>query len=199
MSEMRTCPLAVRSFRAGIKLTKPAASLEGANSEPACPFQRRYRLASNYSMSCSVRLAQVPVLRDTWSMESCIRSCRHWICFSLLAFLFVLPRAVEACGWDSDTVWVDARYMKDVLAVMVGRFPRNPPLYYEMRLERMKKELAAHPENLAAYDDAAVACDRLERQDEAIAFLDKKKAQLDGLPDSDASKKEHLYRYFSNL
>lgn len=135
-------------------------------------------------------------------MKSLICARGQGVCFSLLVLLALpawLPSAAEACGWDSDTVWVDAQYMKDVLAVMVGRFPRNPPLYYEMRLERTKKELALNPANLAAYDDAAVACDRLERQDEAIALLDQKKRQLDALPDSDASKKEHLYRYFSNL
>lgn len=115
-----------------------------------------------------------------------------------LSLALAFPRFSHACGWDQDTVWVDATYMKDILAVMMGRFPRNPPLYYEMRLERVKKELAARPTNLAAYDDAAVASDRLGRPEEAIALLDRKKTQIDALADSDANKKEHLYRYLSN-
>lgn len=118
--------------------------------------------------------------------------------FAGAALSLSLPISSHACGWDQDTVWVDATYMKDILAVMMGRFPRNPPLYYEMRLERTKKELAARPTNLAAYDDAAVASDRLGRPEEAIALLDKKKVQLDAIPDSDANKKEQLYRYLSN-
>jgi tetratricopeptide (TPR) repeat protein len=114
------------------------------------------------------------------------------------SFLLTWPLPSRACGWDQDTVWVDAMYMRDILAVMMGRFPRNPPLYYELRLERTKKELAARPTNLAAYDDAAVASDRLGRPEEAIALLDKKKLQLGAIPDSDVNKKEHLYRYLSN-
>lgn len=114
------------------------------------------------------------------------------------AGLLSLSSRARACGWDRDTVWIDALYMHDVLAILVGRFPRNPPLYYQMRLDRMTRQLAAHPGDLAAYDDAAVASDRLGRADEAIALLEKKKAQLDALADSDTSKKEHLYRYLSN-
>ena len=47
--------------------------------------------------------------------------------------------------------------------------------------------LQSHPEDLAAYDDAGVACDRLGRGDEAISWMEKKRAQLDGL---DASRPE---------
>lgn len=117
----------------------------------------------------------------------------------LFAALFVLsPSPARACLWDQDTVWIDATYMQDVLSVLVGRFPINPPLYYEMRLQRKQSELARNPKDLAAYDDAGVASDRLDKPDDAIAWMDKKKAQLDALPEGDANKKEHLYRYLSN-
>lgn len=116
----------------------------------------------------------------------------------LLSVILFRPAVGSACGWDQDTIWMDARYMNDVVSVLVGRFPRNPPLYYEMRLERTKKELAKDPKNLLAYDDAGVACDRLGRPAEAIEWMAKKKAQLDALPESPA-KKEALYRYLANL
>lgn len=118
--------------------------------------------------------------------------------FLFAALCALAPSPARACLWHQDTVWIDATYMQDVLSVLVGRFPINPPLYYEMRLQRRQRELAQNPKDLAAYDDAGVASDFLDKPDEAIAWMDKKKAQLDALPDGDARKKEHLYRYLSN-
>ena len=51
--------------------------------------------------------------------------------------------------------------------------------------------LQSHPEDLAAYDDAGVACDRLGRGDEAIAWMEKKRAQLEKLDASRPEVKEH--------
>jgi tetratricopeptide (TPR) repeat protein len=104
-----------------------------------------------------------------------------------LALLLGLPLAVAACLWDRDTPADEARGMPEVVAVLTGRFARNPPLYYEMRLARVTARLRDHPGDLAAYDDAGVACDRLGRGDEAIAWMEKKRAQLETL---DASRPE---------
>ena len=70
--------------------------------------------------------------------------------------------------------------MPEVVAVLTGRFERNPPLFYEMRLERVTDHLQSHPEDLAAYDDAGVACDRLGRGDEAISWMEKKRCNWTG-------------------
>ena len=83
--------------------------------------------------------------------------------------------------------------------MLTGRFERNPPLFYEMRLGRVADHLQTHPEDLAAYDDAGVACDRLGRGDEAIAWMEKKRAQLDELDASRPEVKEQRYRYHANL
>jgi hypothetical protein len=119
---------------------------------------------------------------------------RLLLLFSLLA----LPLRATACLWDSDTLAHEARGIPDVVYVMAGRFERNPPLYYQMRLARVTAEIAAHPDHLAAYDDAAVACDRLEHDTEAIAWIDKKRAALNGLPATDPAVKEHWYHYYAN-
>ena len=39
-----------------------------------------------------------------------------------------------------------------------------------MRLRRVAAEIETNPGNLDAYDDTGVACDRLHRGDEAIAW-----------------------------
>ena len=116
-----------------------------------------------------------------------------------LALMLGLPLTVFACLWDRDTPAVEAKGMPEVVAALTGRFARNPPLYYAMRLERVASHLQSHPEDLAAYDDAGVACDRLGRGDEAIAWMEKERAQLDKLDVSRRDVKEHEYRYHANL
>jgi tetratricopeptide (TPR) repeat protein len=111
----------------------------------------------------------------------------------------VLVSTAAACLWDSDTLEAEAKGLPDVLDVIVGRFERNPPHYYEMRLERVSKEIESRPGDLGLYDDAGVACDRLGRHDKAIAWMEKKKAQLDSLGPNDPELKDHLYRYLANL
>src|SRR3954467_13072739 len=116
-----------------------------------------------------------------------------------LALLLGLPISVAACLWDRDTPADEAKGMPEVIAVLAGRFERNPPLFYEMRLARVTAYLQSHPEDLAAYDDAGVACDRLGRGDEAIAWMEKKREQLDRLDASRPEVKEQWYRYHANL
>ncbi|MDG3003590.1 hypothetical protein [Paludisphaera mucosa] len=120
---------------------------------------------------------------------------RAWI---LAAFVLASPPLLLACLWDRDTPADEAKGLPDVVAVLTGRFPRNPPLFYEMRLERVEKRLIEHPRDLAAYDDAGVACDRLGRGDEAIAWMERKRKLLDTWPDG-AESREHTYRYHANL
>jgi hypothetical protein len=115
------------------------------------------------------------------------------------ALLVGLPATVFACLWDRDTPYHEAMDMPEVVAALTGRFPRNPPLYYQMRLDRIEAELQGKPDDLAAYDDAGVACDRLGLGDEAIAWMEKKRDRLDALGSSRAETREHLYRYHANL
>ena len=54
--------------------------------------------------------------------------------FLILVFL---AAPLHACLWDTDTLAQESEGMGDIKAVIVGGFPRNPPLYYEMRLTRV--------------------------------------------------------------
>jgi tetratricopeptide (TPR) repeat protein len=99
---------------------------------------------------------------------------------------------------DSDSLAYEAKQLPEVTRVITGRFERNPPLFYEMRLKRVAQEIAAHPDNLLLYDDAAVACDRLGRSDEAIVWIEKKHTRLKGKPLTDPNYKEQWYRMFAN-
>ena len=120
---------------------------------------------------------------------------------SAIALLLGLPLSAAACLWDRDTPAEEAEGLPEVVAVLTGRFARNPPLFYEMRLARVSARIREHPDDLGAYDDAGVACDRLGRGDEAIAWMEKKRAQMP-IPPLDPETpaiKEHLYRYHANL
>lgn len=116
---------------------------------------------------------------------------------SKLCFLILCLAAIAAaCRWDRDTLAEEAKGSNlDVLKVIVGRFERNPPLYYQMRLDRVAKEIESNSGNLDLYNDAAVACDHLGKFNDAIAWMQKQeKVIAKGRVTSDA-----MYRYHANL
>ncbi len=104
-----------------------------------------------------------------------------------------------ACLWDVDTVAMELKGFPEVSDAVVGRLKINPPLYYEVRLQRVSHLVKSKPDDLGLYDDAAVACDKLGRSDEAIDWMKKKSERLavSTLPTN--SIKDHRYRYHANL
>ena len=117
--------------------------------------------------------------------------------FMLLSILAL--QSANACLWDRDTLAMEAENFPGLTEIITGRFDRFPPLHYEMRLERVAKELESEPDNLSLYDDAAVACDRLGRSDEAIEWMAKKRAMLDTLAPLGGDLSHHEYTYLANL
>ena len=124
------------------------------------------------------------------------------------AFIFSLAslfsaRPANACVWDRDTIKAESRLKKeaggrfDIVAATVGYFDRNPPIYYEMRLERMDKESLSTPDKLELYDDGGVAADRLGKSDLALQWMQRKKSRM--LLLGDKSTKEDRYRCYANL
>src|SRR5262245_22181554 len=104
----------------------------------------------------------------------------------ILAGIFLGTLALApACLNDRDTLADEARKNRDILTTLVGGFERNPPLYYEMRIDRIKKDLAKNPKLIDEYDDIAVAYDRIGKDDDAIKWIEGKKTQLAPLNMSD--------------
>lgn len=104
-----------------------------------------------------------------------------------------------ACLWDRDTLAIEATGAPELVDILVGRFDRLPDEHYAMRLERVRAELeqgAAGAEALPLYDDAAVACDRLGRTDEAIQLIDAKRIVLESLSEP---ADHHRYTQLANL
>ena len=118
-----------------------------------------------------------------------------------LLLTLVLTVAATACinDRDSDTLTLQAKGLPDTISVITGRFPRNPPLFYQMRIQRVTREIAANPNQLRLYDDIAAACDRLGRDDEAIRWMEKKRLRLGSTSPASPSVHEDWYRYYANV
>ncbi len=114
------------------------------------------------------------------------------------AWLGLLAATSLACLWDSDTLRAESGAVPGVLEVLTGRFDRLPDRYYQRRIEIAEQRLADDPGALGAYDDIAVAHDRLGDADAAIAWMTRKRAALDEAP-APADGPDHEYRYLANL
>lgn len=115
----------------------------------------------------------------------------------LFFILMAAPTITFGCLWDRDTISIEAHGRIEVVETVLGWFDRYPPLYYEMRLKRVSTESLESPDKLDLYDDAAVACDRLGRPEEAIEWMKRKEACMAAMPPE--SLGEHRYRHLSNL
>ena len=111
------------------------------------------------------------------------------------AALLTLVGRASASLWDDDTLRTEATGLPDVVEVITGRFERNPPLYYEVRLAHAEQLLASDPDAFNAYDNAGVACDRLGRGADAIRWMEKKRARLS----AHADNPDQEYRLHANL
>lgn len=111
----------------------------------------------------------------------------------------LLAGVAHGCLWDRDTLAAEAKGLPGITEIITGRFDRFPPLFYEMRLERVTAAIVSDPDNLGLYDDAGVACDRLGRSDEAIVWMERKLLVMDRLESEGADVGEHRYRYLANL
>lgn len=107
-----------------------------------------------------------------------------------------MARTGRACTQDRDAA---AYKPPDVVLVITGRFDRKPPLFYEMRLRHALEEIGKDSTTLDAYDDAAVACDRMGKDDEAIALMARKAEKIHAARLPDSQLREHRFRTWSNL
>ena len=121
----------------------------------------------------------------------------HWL--ASIALVLVATATAAACLWDSDTLRMESESFPGVAEVLTGRFERQPPKYYQMRLDRVSRLLEKDATLLDAYDDAGVACDRLGRSDDAIAWMTRKAEALVKSNPKAVATKDHQYRYHSNL
>lgn len=115
---------------------------------------------------------------------------------TLLA-LCVLPALATSplpCIWDKDTLADELRGLPGTFDLVTGRFHVHGARYYQVRVLDSTRRLKAAPDDLAAYDDLAVAYERLKMRDKAVATMAAKLRALSRRPSP-----EHQYRYHANL
>jgi tetratricopeptide (TPR) repeat protein len=79
-----------------------------------------------------------------------------------------------ACLWDDDTLLDERRGLPGIAEIVAGKWDRHSPFFYEHRVKAMTALLEKNPDDLSAYDNLAVALEKLGRADEAIAVMLKK-------------------------
>ena len=82
-----------------------------------------------------------------------------------------LTSALDACLWDSDTLEQERSRYPTALELITGKFLRHTREFYEWRIRDRLRRLTDDPNNPALADDLAVACDKTEQDDKAIAVM----------------------------
>jgi len=91
------------------------------------------------------------------------------VIFALASLVAAIPAL--ACIWDSDTLRDERRGLPGVAEILAGRWERHSKFFYEHRARQSAALLEREPGNLAAYDDLAVAYEKLGDQDRAIEVM----------------------------
>lgn len=99
----------------------------------------------------------------------------RWMCLSILLLGLASTSAV-ACLWDYDTLKDERRGLPGIAEVLAGKWEKHSRFFYEHRVEKMKALLARDPTNLAAYDNLAVAYEKLDDRPAAVVVMEKKEA-----------------------
>ena len=89
--------------------------------------------------------------------------------------------------WDYDTLAFERARFPNALELITGKFPRHSRAFYEWRSADREARLESEPENLALYDDLAVAYDKLGRHEEAVALMRRKDLLNPGLYETQAN------------
>lgn len=101
----------------------------------------------------------------------------------VLGGLFLGIERAEACGWDNETYYAEAKSLPCVLTVLVGSFPEHTPEYYEARIQAADEALKWAPGWLEALDMKGIALMKLGRLEEAKAvFLQRAEIDPEGYP-----------------
>src|SRR5687768_8180618 len=87
------------------------------------------------------------------------------------SMLLVATPAAFACLWDRDTLLDEKRGLPGVAEILAGKWERHSKSFYEHRAKQAAALLERDPANLAAYDDLAVAYEKLGDPDRAIEVM----------------------------
>ena len=105
--------------------------------------------------------------------ESPCHAEMHSIASAYLLFFCAVRRSC-ACMWDYDTIRDEKRGLPGIAEILAGRFEKHSRFFYEQRVVCMTTLLRSDPKNLDAWDNLAVAYEKLDDRDKAIETILKK-------------------------
>lgn len=119
---------------------------------------------------------------------------------TLIGMLLCAVSPVRACinDRDSDALALQAGRLPEAVHVITGRFERNPPRYYEMRLAHAQQQLVKQPRSWKLYDDIGASLDRLNRDSEALRWMERKRAAMPPYNPKSPVSRDAWYRYYAN-
>ena len=95
-------------------------------------------------------------------------------------FFALLVSPLMACLWDYDTLQQERSRFPNTLELITGWFPRHSDAFYHWRLQDRTSRLAKNPEDKEAYDDLAVAYEKLGDHKRAIEIIQQKEERWPG-------------------
>jgi tetratricopeptide (TPR) repeat protein len=99
----------------------------------------------------------------------------------ILLLIVLMPAPLAACLWDSDTLEEERRQFPTVLELITGKFLRHSPAFYDWRIADRKRRIEKEPDNVALYDDLAVAYEKSGQTELATETILKKEEISPGL------------------
>jgi tetratricopeptide (TPR) repeat protein len=101
--------------------------------------------------------------------------------FLVYFFLILMPRFGQGCGWDYDTIAMESQKMPEARELISGYFLRHSPEFYYWRIKDRESKIKNGEDKPSYYDDIAWAFSKIERQDEALSWIEKKEQKWPGL------------------
>jgi tetratricopeptide (TPR) repeat protein len=92
----------------------------------------------------------------------------RWRFIVCLSLVLSGPAVAVACLWDVDTLRMERSRFPSVLELITGKFLRHSPEFYRWRIENRQQRLGTDPQNIALWDDLAVAYDKTGQHEKAI-------------------------------
>lgn len=96
--------------------------------------------------------------------------------FAFVLIVLALQSIASACLWDSDTLRDERRGLPGIAELLAGRYERHSAFFYEDRVKESEARIKENPNDLAAWDDLAVAYEKLGQVDRAIETIERKAA-----------------------
>lgn len=106
--------------------------------------------------------------------------------FVTVTAVLLICKPVVPCLWDYDTLQMERLRFPQTLELITGKFLRHSPAYYQWRVKDRIRKMTSSP-SAEAYDDLAVAYDKLGQHQKAIDTALAKEASFPGLYETQAN------------